>query len=178
MLRRVPGKRIRMQFFNMFTVGNTVVVLAILLLALIKMLLGEETPPEEWVDALITSAVILAPWYLLTVLNWFFFGRIVCVLNEEGIFYMEDRQVQRIAWEDVTRLCYNPPTRGHWCNVEVWDGSALLAAIPHAPYGMMHRARRFKKIKVGLPLFIWILAAVIGVILLVLALWMSLKSNI
>ncbi|MBQ8894441.1 MAG: hypothetical protein IJ043_08560 [Clostridia bacterium] len=168
-LREIPGQKIRRQYFNVLLFGENTVILAAMLFATVWLLLGKSSL-SEWLEGWFTAMIFLVPLYLLSLLNRFFFGKTVCVLNEEGIFYTENKEVCRIPWEDVTHLYYEPQTKGRlgrWCKVEVIGDCGIIAAIPHAPYMMMHRAKRFKKdLKIGLDPDMWKIILIGGIILL------------
>lgn len=98
---------IRKQYFN----GPIYCLLLIALLiitATASVPLSEGTfDMQEWLDdveeTIVTIAVCMFPFVILSVLNRFCFGRIVCVVSDQGVHY----QGEIIVWDDIVSMRYS-----------------------------------------------------------------------
>ena len=84
-----------------------------LTLALLITSVAEEKPSLEdwWAFAKALTAIaglVLLPLAVLSVLNRFFVGEILCVLNEKGLYYEEKEAVRLIPWRELRRVSYQP----------------------------------------------------------------------
>lgn len=105
-LKYVDGKRIRRQYFNI-----PLIILYSLMLAIpyaiftISLCIGK-FDPSIWPSTLWTSIWICfcfsLPMLILRTLNKHFFGRIICVLNEEGIYHPKGM----LRWETIEKIGY------------------------------------------------------------------------
>lgn len=103
----VFGMRIRRQYFN-FPIFITFLVfwLCFGFFTFIPLFRGN-FDFENWKNDVFASAlairIFIFPCSIFSVLNRFFFGKIVCVLNEEGIHYKDGF----IKWNDVLSIKYH-----------------------------------------------------------------------
>ena len=109
-LKNIDGVRIRRQYFNgPIYVLFSIWVLIIVIFAIISFSDGNFSF-YKWLDVIcesaFTIAIFIIPWIILSVLNRFFFGKIVCVLSEEGIHH----EGGLIKWNNISRIEYNIPT--------------------------------------------------------------------
>ena len=107
--QEVSGEKIRWQYFNTFIY----VMLAFLPMPLIIMKgngFDLSGVLEAIPVALAVFIVLLAPFILLSLLNRFFFGKIVAVVSEKGLF-VDD---QLIRWNDIQRITYHPEISGRY----------------------------------------------------------------
>lgn len=145
--KKVQGQKIRRQYFN---------ALIYILLGIIPMfavisagyaLKNGTFSLEKWLGGLGTGAytlfVFLLPLVLLSVFNRFFFGKIVCVLNEKGIWYDGGHAV----WSDITAVEYESalPSRGSsrgYSHAVVICGDNRII-IDQAPLYMLRQVRKY-----------------------------------
>lgn len=102
-LEDIEGEKIRRQFFTIFVYG----ILAFLPMAIV-LLLGIEASKGQISLLLILECIfipplIILPFGIFSALNKSKFGKIVCVMNEKGL-YTEKRFV---PWEKIKTIKYN-----------------------------------------------------------------------
>ncbi len=106
-LKNVEGKKIRRQYFNipliilysmMFAIPYTIFV--------ISWCVGKldiyALPSTFWISIWVLF-LFSVPFLVLRSLNKHFFGRIICVLNEEGIHYSNKG---KLRWETIEKIEY------------------------------------------------------------------------
>ena len=123
-LKSIPGEKIRRQYFNVVIYPLLSFVLLVLTMCVVTWF-GNGTRDEKIEDmaslmvALLFLAVPLLPLIVLSILNRFYFGRVVCVLNEKGlyfadgfidedIFFKAEGNVRMIRWEHIRKVAYDP----------------------------------------------------------------------
>ena len=103
----VGGVRIRRQYFNypicIFLSVWLICVEVGTCLYLVEHSFHFDQWRENMLDLTFIVAKFIAPFLVLSVLNRFFFGKIVCVLNEEGIRYKNGI----IKWYDIVSIKYH-----------------------------------------------------------------------
>lgn len=170
-LKDIPGQKIRMQYLNWLVFGETVALLVLMAVGTVLWIQGK-TPLSEWRDGWLTVALLLLPLYAFSMVNRFWIGKVVCVLHEEGISYLEGKQVCTLPWDRITRMEYEPMHKsafGHFCKVRLWSEGTLLATLHHAPYRTMTQAKKYKKdLQIGIDPWVWWVALITLGIFLVL----------
>lgn len=146
-LKEIEGIKIRWQYFT----GILIVALAFTVFVpycmLVFSLFFGNFVFSEWLDALRTFAVFgavgSAPLVLLSVLNRFFFGKIVCVVNTRGIHWADGL----IRWDDVDRLEYELSYVSRWgsqyCHANVFTRAGKVTLV-HAPLFLLSYAKKYK----------------------------------
>ena len=158
MLRDIPGETIRRQYFNI-PIFFVLVVYMSLTLALLITSVAEEKPSLEdwWAFAKALTAIaglVLLPLAVLSVLNRFFVGEILCVLNEKGLYYEEKEAVRLIPWRELRRVSYQPDIpwrsgyRSHcYCNrAEITVQSFKKKKqfeLYHVPYILLRKIKKY-----------------------------------
>ncbi len=155
-LSKIPGKKIRMQYFNGWLWSYLLLVMIVLLSMTGACLLRRGTA-TEWGDLwkLICTA---APWMaffafplvVASLCNRFLFGKMVCVVNETGIYALQGTQVQKIRWEEITCVEYGirfPFYRWHRSWEERFSFACVICKdrtykILHAPFLLIHEAKK------------------------------------
>ena len=106
-LLKINGDKVRMQYF---TWPITILLLFMFFIpycSLIYHLSIGEFSLSKWLsfflDSVKTLSMPLIPFIILSVLNRHFFGRVVCVVNEDGIHYSGGH----LRWNEITRIEYS-----------------------------------------------------------------------
>ena len=115
-LKHIDGKKIRRQYFNI-----PLIILYSLMLAIpyaiftISLCIGK-FDSSTWQSTLLTSIWVCfcfsLPLLILRTLNKHFFGRIICVLTEDGIHYPKGT----IRWETLEKIEYAIDTKPRYKN--------------------------------------------------------------
>jgi hypothetical protein len=111
MLEQIPGERIRRQYFNIpiyLILSFSTPILIYLFSAAWKY---SDSVTEDYLSFLHALIIlylhILIPLVILSVLNRFCFGKVVCVLNKKGIYFY-DHKVICIPWSSIKEVTYAP----------------------------------------------------------------------
>lgn len=148
-LRSLEGTKIRMQYFNMY-----LYVLAVFLPFIFLIVLGStwgdpRYPLSETLASIpvgiITGMVLLSPIILLSILNRFVFGSIVCTVHKDGIYLKNEW----IPWSEIQSVRYIPevPSRHKrkCCRLSIvrkkQSGKEFTTEIQHFPYYGLRKIR-------------------------------------
>lgn len=111
-LSKIPGQKFRRQFFNIPIYLLLAIDMALLALWTAVTIQDAEITFTDWMSIasllFLISAGVLLPLVILSLLNRFCFGEIICVLDEKGLHY--DRGF--IAWSDIKKAIYHPDIPG------------------------------------------------------------------
>jgi hypothetical protein len=155
-LKERDGIKIRRQFFN----GIILVILALWLYIpyciLTIVFLVDKFVASECLTIVASCSVIclalIIPFIILALLNRKYFGKILCVLNEHGIYHENGF----IYWSDIDKIVYTPSSPGlyRWSRfpsyVEIHTKSKVIE-IDRAPSYLLFRAKKLhSKLKVGI----------------------------
>lgn len=131
-LKHIEGKKIRRQYFNIPIVILYSLALAIPYAIFIFSLCLGKLDAYEWPSTLWTSIGVCfafsLPFLLLRVLNKHFFGRILCVLTEEGLYYANGG---KLRWETIEKIEYAIDTKPRYKS----DSKAAFRAIVYTQGG-------------------------------------------
>lgn len=152
-LKHIEGKKIRRQYFNI-----PLIVLYSLMLAIpyavftISLCIGK-FDSYEWPSTLWTSIWVCfffsLPLLILRILNKHCFGRIICVLNEKGIYYANKG---KLRWETIEKIEYiidskprhkNDTKKAFRAIVYTQGGKHIV--LPNAPLYIVSRLKKYKK---------------------------------
>ena len=135
--------KIRMQYFNLFIYAMIPLIPLAFILILIATWGNPDYPFSDVFKSIpisiLSVGVLIWPWVLLSVLNRFFFGKVVCTLDKEGI----RTEKQLIPWREIQSIRYIPdiaPGRviRDWCRIRVvqklQSGREIVTEIKHFPY--------------------------------------------
>ena len=152
-LRGINGKKIRRQYFNAPIIFLFSIMIAIPYSITIFSLAIEKYEQYELPSTLGTSilvCVILSlPFLILWTLNKHFFGKIICVLNEEGIHHPKGV----LKWEAVEKIEYaidskprykSDPSRAFRAIVYYAQGTKHLV-LEKFPISLLSRIKKFRK---------------------------------
>ncbi len=146
-LADINGIKIRRQYFNLIIYIYLVLLVSLtILFATCEIASNRFTFSEYFKSVTIAFKIVLGvilPFVILSVFNRFTFGKIICVLNAEGIHYKDGC----IKWDNITEMKYNITSfsRVHYapafitiiCKNDVIN-------IVSAPLLMFYYAKRFK----------------------------------
>lgn len=158
-LHNIAGEKIRWQYFNTFIyIMLSFLPMPFIMIAI--MALKDNTfALSEWIEAipsgLLIFAVFLAPFIFLSLLNRFFFGKIVGVANKEGLYLENDF----IPWKEIEKITYTPDVfskhKAHYSRATVvvkqWKKDIFALEILHFPlYGLRIAKKYNPQIKMEL----------------------------
>ena len=141
------GRLIRRQYFNWWIVLYSTILGFLFVRVIFNNLndiekLWRQTMiiSTEWIFLL--SATLILP-IVMSLLNRHFWGRPVCLLNNEGLFCNQ----QKIRWCEIARITFHPaaPSRTgilRYAYVEI-TGKDLCVVLPHAPYHLLRAAKKY-----------------------------------
>lgn len=154
-LRNTPGERIKRQYFNMpLYIYSSFSVQIVILLPILNIFLGKENMTRytiiDMFGMLCFVLLFFIPLIVLSILNRFVFGRVVCVINQEGVHYEQGV----ISWDKISNIEYEielpsrSASRDRSCFARLL-GDELDVQLIHAPYYFTKRAKKYNsKIKV------------------------------
>lgn len=159
-LSDTDGTKIRRQYLNIFVF----VMLAMSLLTVTPVLVmntlwGDSgTRLNSWSEIfthiIAVALVLMLPFILVSVVNRFLFGKVVCVLNDRGISYRKGSAIREIRWEDVRGLEYGIrifpffATSEHpWCYARI-TGNKPDASIDQAPFMLLKKVKKYTDAKI------------------------------
>lgn len=106
-LKQIDGKKIRRQYFNaplIFIYSFMIFILyAIFVISSATGKFDATTWSSELRISIWLCFVISLPFIILRILCKHFFGSIICVLNEEGIYYANNR---KLYWKTIRKIEY------------------------------------------------------------------------
>ena len=133
MLEQITGERIRRQYFNIpiyLILSFSTPILIDLFSAAWKY---SDSVTEDYLSFLHALIIlylhILIPLVILSVLNRFCFGKVVCVLNKKGIYFY-DNKVIFIPWSSVKEITYAPSYPSTHRSVRSCYNSVKIATMP------------------------------------------------
>lgn len=157
MLHDIPGRKIRRQFFNI-PIYLVLVVYTFFMSVFVAMSIKDNTLTSGQFLSFIfrfsaIAIAILFPLLILSILNRFCFGQVICVLNEKGLYY-DDGWLCCIPWSDIKAVAYEPdiPVKIGW-RYEC-ENKALITTKPfkketvieleHAPWMLIRKMKRYQ----------------------------------
>ena len=107
-LKNIPGHKIRRQYFNSPIYLILSVTSSLLTLWSTLCISDPECTFSFWLEitvcGLMISAGLLIPLAILSCLDRFYFGEVICVLNDRGLHYEKGL----VEWKDVVKAVYHP----------------------------------------------------------------------
>lgn len=107
-LKDVDGVKIRRQYFNVFLYFTLSFLPAIIVMLLVNDITDNGFVLSRLITTIISSCSIflflMSDIILLSLLNRFFFGKVICVLTEDGIHLENDF----IPYDEITAVTYSP----------------------------------------------------------------------
>ena len=161
-LREVEGTKIRQQYFNgIIYIGLSCDFMA--LIVLVMMSLRDQTPLyPEYLMLYGVGLLLLLPFVALSALNRFFFGEIICVINEKGIYHKNGFtpwvNIREIVYEislpsketlraaaarDYPGSKYAHATSYDCCHAFLMLGKTYRITLLHAPLHLLKEAKKY-----------------------------------
>lgn len=169
-LKELSGIKIRRQYFNFFLLLYALVFVEFLLLSFAGVLTQKYTI-GDFLEGLTFTLLFLSPLLLLSITNRFFFGKIVCVLDENGLYSNEVGVMNKngmrcefgyIKWVDITEIEYHHsppfPTRrnygdflNRYSHIIIKNHENIIGYVAQAPFYLLIQIKKLHpEIKVGL----------------------------
>lgn len=155
---KVKGKKIRHQYFNGIIYFELLCAFipCIVMLLLFTLLNREGTKLQSFsdiVDILGMFLFFISLLIILSLANRFLLGKIICILNEQGIYYNQGL----IPWSDIEKIEYivNLPARQYnvHCSYAHVTGKNIDVKLLHAPHLLLRNVKRYdSRIETGLSL--------------------------
>lgn len=157
MLREIPGERLRRQYYNIpiyliLSIYSAIVAGSIVVAAK-EHTLGSVLQNADFLSLLAIGAVVLVPLLVLSILNRYCFGKLVCVLNKKGLYYEDGGHIRCIDWRDIIEVRYDPdvPTDigRRFCSFNTAHVTAkpfrkeIEHEVIHAPFLLLRKMRKY-----------------------------------
>ncbi len=184
----IKGTKIRFQFFDSIIYAYIAIILFIFIIITEFFLIMDGFLFQKILEILYTCLkllLIITPLIPLSILNKFFFGRIICIISEDGIYY-EDRLIE---WNELSNLRYIIPdylSRRFWRFYSSGKKTARIEAsykgigipkivdIMSAPFYSLFVIKRYSP-KTKIKGFKILLVAFVGIIFLTAILTLAFK---
>ena len=152
-LRHINGKKIRRQYFNIPLIIMYSMMFSIpYAIFTISWCIGKSesyaSPSTIWTSILVCFVFSL-PLLVLRAFNKHCFGRIICVLNEEGIYYSNNR---KLCWDTIEKIEYAIDSKPRYKNdkgeafrVIVYTQGGKHIVLAKAPLYIISRIKKYKK---------------------------------
>ena len=133
-LKDIDGKKIRRQYFNAPLIFLFSFMIAIpYLITVFSLAMGKYEQyalPSTLKSTVLVCGVLSLPFWILRALNKRFFGKIICVLNEEGIHHPKGM----LKWDAIEKIEYALDTKPRYKS----DPSSAFRAIVYYAQGTKH----------------------------------------
>ena len=149
-LKDIAGKKIRRQYFNIPLIVLCALMVAVPYCVFVSSLFLGKFDPSAWPSTIWTSVStcfgLSLPFLILRILNKKFFGRIICVLTEKGIYYPKGM----LRWETIKRIeyvidakprCKSDP--GGSIRAIIYTQGGRHVVLPNAPLCILSRSRKY-----------------------------------
>ena len=152
-LRHIAGKKIRRQYFNVPLIILYSMMLAIPYAILtISWCIGKSdsyASPSIFWTSIWVFFVFSLPLLILRAFNKHCFGRIICVINEEGIYYSNKG---KLCWDTIEKIEYVIDSKPRYKNdtgkafrVIVYTQGGKHIVLANAPLYIVSRIKKYKK---------------------------------
>ncbi len=103
-LKKIDGKKIRWQYFSVIIYG---MISLMMMLVVMFAILDIRADKFAWATIFGVASMWLymtSPFIVLSILNRFLFGKVLCVMNNRGVYFENDF----IPWKNIKKVEYNP----------------------------------------------------------------------
>ena len=149
-LRKINGDKIRWQYFTWPLLILLYSAIATPCAVFVGSLSLGKFDASECLSALRVSVevclILATPFIILYVLNQQFFGKIICVINENGIHHKDGL----IKWEDITKIEYEVELYGtviekehRFCHAVIYTEKQNIILL-HAPMYFIFKVKKNK----------------------------------
>lgn len=170
----IDGFRVRRQYFNYFLCIPVLIFLYYFIVRTFGFIAGGHFDFQQWLYTMyklvLRLGVMSLPFAVLSLLNMFFFGRVVCVINEDGIHHRNGL----IRWNDVLYLKYEAVDFGSLFRRQYYPTYITVGCpqqrieITYAPFFMFFIVKKYKpsiRLKTDILIPIVIGAVIVGAVL-------------
>ncbi len=186
-LKSIRGKKIRRQYFNFpLIILFSAMIFASYGISVISIGMGK-SEQYIWHDNFLTSFWVCLgfslPFLLLRVINKNFFGRIICVLTEEGIHYPRGM----LRWETIEKIEYAIDSKPRYKSDPAKSFRAIIytrggkhVVLESAPMCIISRAKKYKReldVKIAGVTSLFPTVLVMTVILALIPIWIILMAR-
>lgn len=147
-LREIEGEKIRWQYFS----GPIIIWVAILIFVPYSIFVFDTFEGTfdftEWISGVWVAIKICGtgslPFIILSILNRHLFGKIVCVLSEDGIHYKDGFN----SWDEIEKIEYEIEIPGKhrasydFCRAVVHTDKRKIEIV-HAPLFLLSRVKKY-----------------------------------
>lgn len=144
LLKDITGKKIRRQYFNVpLIILYDIMLFVPYTIFVVDLMTGKFAPYDFLSDLWISIWVCFCfslPILLLRTLNKHFFGRIICVFNEEGIYYADKK---KLRWETIKKIEYAIGSNPRRTIIYTQGGWRIV--LEHTPMYIVSRIKKYRK---------------------------------
>ena len=152
-LRYIQGKKIRRQGFIVpLTILYSMMLAIPYAIFAISWCLGKldtyGSPSTFWTSVLLCF-ILSVPFLILRLLNKYFFGKIICVLNEDGIYYANKG---KLCWDSIEKIEYAIDSKpryksdsGKAWRVIIYTHGGKHVVLEKAPLYIISSIKRYQK---------------------------------
>ena len=149
-LREIEGDKIRWQYFTWPIVILLFCMLFVPYCIFVFSLYAGNFNLSNWLSDLFVSfevcLVFAVPFFILSVLNRRFFGKIICVINEDGIHYKDGL----LKWDEILKIEYEielpggvPKIERLFCHSFIYTKKDKIKLV-HTPLFFVSRLKKYK----------------------------------
>lgn len=147
MNKDIQGEKIRWLFFNVPIYCLIMIFFMITIISLTTSISNGDFDFSEWADLVLTAGKISVayalPFIISVILNRLFIGIVVCILNDDGIYYRDGF----IKWDEIIKIEYEivfPNRRKpHFCHARIITNNNTIQLV-HAPLYLISKIRKMK----------------------------------
>ncbi len=147
-LHEIVGDRIRWQYFTVPILMINFIAIFVPYCILIFSIPMGNFDFNEWISNALTSVlaffVLSVPFIILSLFNRCYFGKIICVINDDGIYHADSF----VRWNSITKVEYviKLPHRfmnNHFCHAIIYTRSEKII-LDHAPLSILSCVKKYK----------------------------------
>jgi len=149
-LREIAGDKIRWQYFTWPLLILLFCMLFVPYCTFIFSLYSKNFNLSNWFSDLFVSVevclILAVPFIILSVLNRRYFGKIICVINEDGIHYKDGL----IKWDAIVKIEYEIELPGGvvkkenlFCHAVIYTRKEKINLI-HAPMFLISKVKKYQ----------------------------------
>jgi len=144
-LRQIEGKQIRMQYFNIMLYLISACITPLLIINIYNVIQGDRFSPYSLRGFWLVLCIVFIALVILSLLNRFYFGKTICVLDQNGIHHKDGF----IDWDLIERIDYeiDIPRKGSFykncCHANVYTKQTCIV-IKHAPFYLISSVKKMR----------------------------------
>ena len=151
-LKNISGQKIRRQFFNIPIYFIMSFDMALIFATAAECIGNPNLSFTNWIDDvtlyIVIGAVPTIPLLILSLLNRFYVGKIICVLDNNGLHYEQDF----ISWPQIQKAIYQPdipykPGQHSYTSNELYltveaNQDQVQIELEHAPFMLLRKIKK------------------------------------